>query len=383
MSHFATLVITETEPTKKDMQKLLLPWHEHECTGLDDFCVWVDKTEEYRSGYAEKTETVYRNPAGHEISRFTKEGNCNPVVHRRARPDEVEGGDSLFSRLKDGLQGSQTEIGAQGYGQYVFEIPEGFEAVEVPMSEIKSFEDWVGDYHGAKEIPDKPGCFGRFTNPNARWDWWAIGGRYSGRFQAKPGAAGSQGESRGVFQDEPLPEHQFDQIKLGDMDVEKMLAQRVSWFTEDYERAQADYKKANPDTEKTMEQALGEWGRVIRACRKSWDALPEETRPPFWTHIDNEGARPLSKSLGFGASSLWGDEDVPEEPSLEKYLEQVKSPLSALVVVKDGEWFEKGKMGWWGVCHDEKKDEDWNSQFADLIANLPETAWLSMVDCHI
>jgi hypothetical protein len=28
-------------------------------------------------------------------------------------------------------------------------------------------------------------------------------------------------------------------------------------------------------------------------------------------------------------------------------------------VVKDGKWYERGEMGWWGIVHDEKNRDRW------------------------
>lgn len=57
--------------------------------------------------------------------------------------------------------------------------------------------------------------------------------------------------------------------------------------------------------------------------------------------------------------------------------------FESFAVVKDGEWFERGEMGWWGVIADEKDPEEWDKQFAQLLKDLPPTAWLTVVDCHI
>lgn len=47
MSHFAVLVVTDSKPSAKDLARILLPWHEFECTGLDNkYVVDVDKTNE-------------------------------------------------------------------------------------------------------------------------------------------------------------------------------------------------------------------------------------------------------------------------------------------------------------------------------------------------
>lgn len=54
-------------------------------------------------------------------------------------------------------------------------------------------------------------------------------------------------------------------------------------------------------------------------------------------------------------------------------------------VVKDGKWYEKGEMGWWGMSS-ETPDEcvSWEEGFYDhFIKDLPDDTLLTVVDCHI
>lgn len=49
----------------------------------------------------------------------------------------------------------------------------------------------------------------------------------------------------------------------------------------------------------------------------------------------------------------------------------------------NGEWYEKGKMGWWGVVQDEKDPNQWYEEFHKLFDALPDDTLVSIVDCHI
>lgn len=53
--------------------------------------------------------------------------------------------------------------------------------------------------------------------------------------------------------------------------------------------------------------------------------------------------------------------------------------VATFAIVKDGRWYERGEMCWWGVVHDDK----WNKEFAYLLEGLPADTWLTIVDCHI
>lgn len=57
--------------------------------------------------------------------------------------------------------------------------------------------------------------------------------------------------------------------------------------------------------------------------------------------------------------------------------------ISAFAVVKDGKWYERGKMGWFGVVTDKKDKDAWNEEVKQLLASLPPDTLLTMYDCHI
>lgn len=63
---------------------------------------------------------------------------------------------------------------------------------------------------------------------------------------------------------------------------------------------------------------------------------------------------------------------------------EVKKPIKpTFAVVKNGEWYEKGDMGWWGIVKDEKEQGDWNKEFEKLLEDVSDDTELTIVDCHI
>jgi hypothetical protein len=57
--------------------------------------------------------------------------------------------------------------------------------------------------------------------------------------------------------------------------------------------------------------------------------------------------------------------------------------IKTFAVLKDGQWYEIGKMGWWAMVSDEKDKEAWDSEFKKLIEGLPDDTLISIYDCHI
>lgn len=49
----------------------------------------------------------------------------------------------------------------------------------------------------------------------------------------------------------------------------------------------------------------------------------------------------------------------------------------------EGEWTEKGKMGWFGISDDKYSDEEWAKKFREFIKSLDPETEIAIVDCHI
>lgn len=57
--------------------------------------------------------------------------------------------------------------------------------------------------------------------------------------------------------------------------------------------------------------------------------------------------------------------------------------ISTFAILKDGKWYERGEMGWWGMVHKEKDEKKWEKEFKKLIGGLPDDTLISIYDCHI
>lgn len=152
--------------------------------------------------------------------------------------------------------------------------------------------------------PEDGGKVDARENPNARWDWWRIGGRFSGGLMVRGGALA-------------------DSATLGEVD---------------------------------------------------WDALRkhrEAKRSKWWTEAQGKPA--VERDLCYG---------ITADMTREQYIAKA-ARFAPFAVVKDGKWYEKGRMGWWACVSDEKPAATWEDEVAALLADLPPTTRLTIVDCHI
>jgi len=146
--------------------------------------------------------------------------------------------------------------------------------------EDKSFEEIYkihgDDWNRNAWRPDENGVFQEYSNynPKSKWDWYQLGGRWSGLIKLKEGAEGIEGES-GVFDNET--------------------------------GIDAAYKK-----------------------------------------------------------------DIAN-------LDQIRP----FAVLKDGEWYERGEMGWWAIVANEKDTDVWEAELKKLLDGLPDDTLISIYDCHI
>jgi len=164
------------------------------------------------------------------------------------------------------------------------------------------YHKYLEEWHGLDKDKET-GRYGYWRNPNAKWDWYVLGGRWNNSFILKDGSFS-------------------DQAKKGDIDFEEM--------------------------EKVNEKKLN----------KNWKEAKKEKNK-------------VMQKMIYG---------IEEGDTLESYVESQKK-FSTFALLKEGQWYEKASMGWWGLTTN--TNEDWYSEFDKLLKELPENTLLSVYDCHI
>lgn len=183
-----------------------------------------------------------------------------------------------------------------------------------------------------------------FTNPNKKWDWWTVGGRWSGYLKGKDG-------------------QQHDSLRKKDIDILGM--QRESAL-----EAAGEYLKAM--------NALKEVGAA--PTWMSWDAVREAHGTDFETAREVYNGQPAVQALREAFPYTMGRDRflTPAEAFVQDARDRGCCPYA---VVKDGVWHEKGTMGWWGISVDE--DASWPAKVAAMLESLDDEEWITVVDCHI
>jgi hypothetical protein len=294
VSHFTVLVIGD------DPEDQLAPYHEFECTGRSDKYVQdLDETEYLRNFYETRTTSMLKDVDGKYHKPYQ---DC---FFREPTEDEAKLLGNFGSGSMDGIHYRSQDWGdGKGYRSKVHFLPDGFESVDVPYKEIMTFTEFVrdcecrhlvafgdtpnldGDHKYGYALLDDKGDVWKVinrTNPNRKWDWYLLGGRWQGFFKLKEGAKGKVGKA-GIFADE-LEAGYADQAYKDDIDFEIMKSEGKGYVT--------------------------------------------------------------------------------------------------FAVIKDGQWFERGSMGWWGHVSDETDKDEWESKFSAMLDEIPGDTLLSVFDCHI
>ena len=195
---------------------------------------------------------------------------------------------------------------------------ENWKAVIEPLQNAQdAHEKAQPDYK--KPDPECERCNGTGTyesqyNPQSKWDWWVIGGRWTG-----------------------LLVPNYDPSKDPDNIVTCSLCNGTG---------------TRPDGVLRFGK---EWAESCNGCNGCNGTGKSVKWPSGWKQFDGD-IMPLAQV---------SDETLP-----------------FAILTPDGKWFEKGKMGWFGMSSDEKSEEEWAQTVKNVRAEYGDCIAV-VVDCHI
>ena len=212
---------------------------------------------------------------------------------------------------------------------------------------------------------------------NPKWDWWEVGGRWTGFFKVKDGVKDFFVGRPGIMT-EPAEPGYADIIKKGDIDLDGMRTEAAERAAKSYDDVKALFGGSIPKIELPWAVLLNDSSTSI-----------EDKRDTYWNQPALKQLEDLRKNPPKCLSEekrdklMWLDLEK-YQISREEYIQAAKNRyLTTFAVVKDEKWYERGEMGWWAVVTNEKEDSVWQEEFNKLINGLPDDTWLAVVDCHI
>jgi hypothetical protein len=349
MSHFTVLVIGE------DYEKQLAPYQENNMGDCPkEFMQFNDVTEEYKKQYEEDGRDMIKMPDGTLVSPYDQRFKVmeKPNCYKTVIPDDCQKVEIKYKDMYDTFE---------------------------------KFMEEECDY----EVDPETGKPGYWENPNRKWDWYQVGGRWCGFFKLKEGSRGELG-TPGLMTE--MPESGADSVMKKDVDWEGMRKEAGDSARKAYQELAAAFGGAVPKLDLR-------WKEIIKTePYASMD--PDERRGVYHNQPALLAMKALyDKKLKEAKEKSTGNKNIEADELLkllrwgsledfqcteEEYVQRAQNQICATyAIVKDGKWYERGEMGWFGVSINEKDDDVWYSEYAKLLNELPDDTLLTVVDCHI
>lgn len=207
------------------------------------------------------------------------------------------------------------------------------------LFETQQFSTILYDWGGYVLNP-KTGDYGIYRNPDAMWDWYEVGGRWSGQLKLKPGCKGVLGRKSRANANQTIPVECFDVAKFADVDWDSM----------------------NANTEKKV------------LLKRFWEIIVEGQKP-ITKDEEEQMAYELYKPEYY----------LDRYKTKDRYVELESKFTTYAVITEDGRWHAPGTMGWWGISSDDAQAyTKWQeTYFEQFLAHLHPETKITMVDCHI
>lgn len=178
-------------------------------------------------------------------------------------------------------------------------------------------------------------------NPDCKWDWWSLGGRWAGSLLIKDSVTDYQigpqfGLSTPVMPKAPRGYRWVDQAKLKDIEFAKMKT-----FGDPYK------------------EAIRFWEIVVEGKPlKPGETEPHVYKPSYYIDLYGTKEHYAECFCEFGAFAL---------------------------LIEDEGWYEEGSMGWFGMSSSTSASLDAYKKLFQEKLNDPkyQDYYISMIDCHI
>lgn len=237
-------------------------------------------------------------------------------------------------------------------------------------SAFKTFDAFCRKYHGYTLSTE--GKYGYKSNPNAKWDWWSIGGRWLGFFPVKEGTLKVIGNPY-TFDNAPN-EGGADIVRVANLDrdvIQKQMMERAEKFYDEYTRWLNGEKFDTWDGPRHTAVQLG----LARVEKRPVEAGPGEVA---FSWKDIPGIVDDRRFFTDVATR------IERDAFMEKYL-CCFNPIAAWATLDDDGWHEPGKMGWF-ACSGETPEQyvAYKRTFMEkFIDSAHQDDVLVCVDCHI
>lgn len=210
-----------------------------------------------------------------------------------------------------------------------------------------------------------------YYNPNSKWDWWTIGGRWEREYRER------QGElvTALISNLEAIQAARADEAQMAALVAqEAVMEQARKAYYGARREALRQFPDGTPDAHVKQEKFI----------RDADDLLTEE-----WNKL-----QAMSAYIGWSAPH---NVVVPTDAELFKAdttLTVEEGKTSGEIALSDGdgvvdprtlpfEWLEIGRTGWWGLRDDTMSEDEWIATLKGALEKLPPESKIVYLDLHI
>lgn len=212
-------------------------------------------------------------------------------------------------------------------------------------------------------------------NQQATWDWWQVGGRWTGYFPVKPGQVGDLRlftGSPGVFGTQSAP-GRVDGGPRGLLDFEAMRTSAATAGAAEYDRwteVMADLPDAQPWEHFLALHKTHQTSYPLARAQSEYQAQPRVQRARSREDFDA------------WTTDLIAAFAVSREDYIQRAAQRAVPGYAYLRL--DGAWEAPGQMGWFGISSDREEDRTaYLTRINRHLDSLDTDTVIAAVDCHI
>jgi hypothetical protein len=198
------------------------------------------------------------------------------------------------------------------------------------------------------------------TNPNRKWDWYVVGGRWSNKLL----------HINGMYMDSLLKK---------DLDIEVLKA-----ITEIRARREWDASREVIDGMEMWKS----WRQVKKMYGVEEDGIRDyKLIDEAGEYYSNQESVIALKNSDIGKNFYYWNHNIPEDLAMfdrNTFVEKRKREAFLLfAIVKNKQWCEKGRMYAFGISDDVYIDGEWVKKFYEIFDSIGNNERITLVDCHI
>lgn len=208
-------------------------------------------------------------------------------------------------------------------------------------------------------------------NPDAKWDWYSVGGQWAGYFVARKGAhARVIPPNRNHRSQDVIMPGRCDGGRKADLDLDALREVKAAEARKTY----AEYQSVVAGTPEALP-----WSAFRDNISEGNGYTIDQAR-------DEYHSQPRVQALS-QSEFRWYDDVIAEFGKPEKlYVEQARAQAvpGYAIIATDGHWMAPGTMGWFAMSDDSEGDRIgyWEAANAYIDA-LEDSTYLVALDCHI